>query len=336
MAHLTRLSRARNAPFVAVAALIVAAILLIVAFTGSDPAPSPTPAPTVTVKVDGPDANTALDQTLVLNEDATRQLRALQAIPEGAGELSDPLREPSDPSRTPPGVLEGPLAAQEFPGCRTRFVSNYSSRNGVKPQVIVWHQTVSRDRPGWEDQDALTAYASQRSSGVSWHFLIGRTDGNCTFSVPLHMKAWTQGNANPFSFGIEVQAYGDEPSYVQEAGERRLLAVTRELGRRFGIPMREGRVENCRVVRSGIVEHADLGACGGGHADVTPWDTRPLLAKLARQVTGTDRVTCRKLNWWRTHGRPHGKPEQNAVRRRKALDARGVRCTSRGPVLAVA
>lgn len=293
------------------------------------------PAAPPATAVDGPDQDTERDDALPLNPAAQAELERGATATERAGdthrELADPLREPQDPSRTPAGVLEGPLAAQEFPGCRTRFVRNYSSRNGVKPQVIVWHQTVSRDRPGWADQDGLTALANNPSSGVSWHLLIGGVDGNCTYSVPLTMKAWTQANANPFSIGIEVQAYGDEPSYVEPAGERRLLAVTRELGRRHGIPMRRGIVRDCRVVRSGIVEHSDLGPCGGGHADVTPWTTDHLIRKLEQTITVTDRVTCRKLNWWRTHGRRHGKPEQNAIRRRKALGARGVTCTPSGP-----
>jgi hypothetical protein len=52
----------------------------------------------------------------------------------------------------------------------------------------------------------------------------------------------------------------------------------------------------------------------------------------ARSVTAIDRATCRKLQWWRAHGRPHGLAETRAIRRRKALTARGVLCTAHGPV----
>lgn len=293
------------------------------------------PAAPPATAVDGPDKDTKRDDALPLDQQAQTELEHGATATDRPGdthrELAGPLREPSD--RQPAGVLDGPLAAQEFPGCRTRFVRNYSSRNGTAVRVIVWHQTVSRDRPGWSDQDGLTALANNPQSGVSWHLLIGRADGNCTFSVPLNMKAWTQANANPFSIGIEVQAYGDEPTYLEPAGEHRLLAVTRELGRRYGIPMRRGLVQNCQVTRSGIVEHSELGRCGGGHADVTPWATDQLIARLAAP-TSVDKITCRKLNWWRTHGRPHGLPEQHAVRRRKALESRSVRCTPTGPVKA--
>jgi hypothetical protein len=255
-----------------------------------------TPAPAAIV-VDTADRDRQRDNVIELTPRAQRAYRSLTST-EYRGELAEPLRDPGD--RGPVGVLEGPLAAQEFPGCRTRFVGNYSSRNGTRPQIIVWHQTVSRER-GTASQDALTAYANRRSSGVSWHLLIGRTNGLCTFSVPLTMKAWTQGNANPFSIGIEVEAFGDEPTYVAGLGERKLLAVTRELGRRYGIPMRKGLVQNCRVVRSGVVEHSDLGACGGGHADVTPWSTDALLEQLKAPATlaSTERRRCNALRYHR-------------------------------------
>ncbi len=327
-----------------VAALAGGALFGLAIAPDNPPAPSVLPktmppGPTVTVPVDGADADTKRDDPLVLDERAAEQLQ------EPGGELGDPLREPADTA--PPGVVEGPLAAQEFPGCRTSFGKNYSSRNGTRPQVIMWHQTVSRER-GWSSQNALTGMTTRPSTGVSWHLLIGRSQGLCTFTVPLHMKAWTQGNANPFSIGIEVEAYGDEASYVTGDGRKKLIAVTRELGRRFEIPMRRAKIVNCRVIRSGIAEHNDAGACGGGHVDVSStkwqrnpsagelagWDIAPLIADAAAGgITATDRVTCRKLNAYRISGRPKGGAwERNSVRRRQALLRRDVLCTKRGPV----
>lgn len=327
------------------ALLAVLATIVVVHITNDDGPRAPSP---VTIAVDGPDADTKQDDRIVLSDQAEAELERGATATDQPGdthrELADPLRESIDPSTLPPGKLEGPLAAQEFPGCRTRFVGNFSSRNGTPVRIIVWHQTVSRER-GWASQDGLTALADRRSSGVSWALLIGRSEGRCTYTVPLTMKAWTQANANPFSVGIEVEAYGDEATYVAGPGERKLLDATREIGRRFDIPMRRGSVQDCQPVRSGIVEHADLGRCGGGHVDVAStaaqrgqvesagWDIGRLIAKLGTP-TSVDKVTCRKLNWWRAHGRPHGLAEQRAVRRRRVLDSRNVRCTPRGPVKA--
>lgn len=263
----------------------------------------PTQAP-AEIKVDGADADRKADDTIKLDDEAQEQLEDTidENIP--AGELADPLVEPGDVQEP----TEGPLAAQETPGCRTAFVRNQSSRNGVTPRVIVWHQTVSREN-GTSSQNALTAYANSASSGVSWHYLIGRTQGRCTYSVPLTMKAWTQGNANPFSVGIEVEAYGDEGAYVVGDGKKKLLAVTRYIGKRYGIPMRRGAVSNCRVVRSGIVEHDDLGVCGGGHVDVTLSGVNGLIRAAARSGptkkpnTKAERRACGSLAYHRTRVR---------------------------------
>ncbi len=335
-----------------VAAILIAAVSLTISLidlASDDEAPK-TSTVTVTVPAAPPatavdaDGDGKRDDALPLDADAQKQL---EQGPPARSELDEPLRAPNDTG--PAGVLEGPLAADDLDGCRTRFVQNFSSRNGVRPRIIVWHQTVSREN-GVSSQNALTAFANRRSSGVSWTALVGRSNGLCTYTVPAKYKPWTQGNANPFSLGIEVEAYGDETTYVTGAGRAKLLSVTRQLARRYGIPLQRGRVQNCRPVRSGIVEHYDLGACGGGHVDVASsrwqrnpsggelagWNITPLIAELARSgrpVTSTDRITCRKLNAWRNAGRPRGGQwERNSVRRRKALDTREVTCTAKGPV----
>lgn len=295
------------------------------------------------VKVDGPDADGKADDTLTVDpqvaEQVEREVNGDGATPVDGGELDESLRQPNDSPATT--IVPGPLASDEVPGCRTRFVGNSSSRGGARPSLIFLHQTVSRER-GWSSQNALTAMAARRSSGVSWHLLVGRSGGRCTYTVPLALKAWTQANANPWAVGIEVEAFGDEGAYVTGAGRARLVSVVRHVARRYGIPLRRGAVSrsSCRPIRSGVVEHSDAGACGGGHVDVTlsPFDSASAIAAAARAgsassgTTSVDRVTCRKIRWWRSAGRPHGKPEQNAVRRRKALERRGVTCTSRGPV----
>jgi hypothetical protein len=267
--------------------LVVVVVLLsgtgTVALVVDEDGAGPAPARTVWTlsRVDAGDADLARDDAITA---PTAAVKALDARSEGG------LREAHDASVTPAGVLPAgtPLAAQEWPGCRTRLVRNFSSRTAslwARKRVIVWHQTVSREH-GWASQDALTVRANDPQTQVSWAFVIGATSGRCTFSVPVDLKAWTQGNANSVSVGIEVERFGDEASYVSGAGEKRLLAVTRRVGRIYGIPMQRGLVrwtDGCTpvVVRSGIVEHSDLGPCGGGHVDVTPWPTAGLVAKAA-------------------------------------------------------
>lgn len=250
--------------------------------------PAPPPSVPTVATVDN-DADGRIDDRLDVKPAAADRLE--DELEAGQAELAEPLREANDTPATT--RVPGPLAADEVPGCRTRFVGNSSSRNGQRPRIIVLHQTVSRER-GWSSQNALTAMAARRSSGVSWHLLIGRSNGLCTYTVPLALKAWTQGNANPFAIGIEVEAYGNEGAYVVGAGKRRLVDVARHLGRRYGIPPRRGIVRNCQVVRSGYLEHEDLGACGGGHIDVTltPGDAASYVAGLVR--SSSSGPACRR------------------------------------------
>jgi hypothetical protein len=340
--------RKRIAAVLALLAVLAGGGTVVVTLQPDDPAAPPA---TITTKVDGPDADRKADDAIVLAPSAKVELSQAATATEAPGdthaELAAPLREPDD---GPVVLNEGPLAASELPGCRTRFVANSSSRNGVVPSAIILHQTVSRDRPGVADQDGLTAFANTRRSGVSWHALIGGIDGLCTYNVPLNLKAWTASNANSATLNIEVQAFGDEPQYVTMAGRATLIRVMRAMGHRYDIPMRRAVFSNCRVVKSGVGMHRDLGACGGGHVDVSStkwqrnpaggeiagWQVAPLIREAASGgITATDRVTCRKLNSWRNAGRPHGGAwERNSVRRKRAMTARGVTCTSRGPVRA--
>lgn len=253
-----------NAKWKKVAAATLALLIALAVALGvvNEPTQSPVSTPETT-KVDGADPDRKADDTITLDQSAQE---GLERIEDGktAGELQEPLKQPGEK----PEPLDGPLAAQEASGCRTAFVRNQSSRRGTRVRIIVWHQTVSREN-GWSSQNALTAMANRPSSGVSWHKLIGRSGGRCTYTVPLTMKAWTQANANPFSIGYEVEAYGDEGVYVVGAGKEQLLRQTRADARRFGIPLQRGLVASCQVLRPGIIEHSDLGQCGGGHVDVT-------------------------------------------------------------------
>jgi hypothetical protein len=114
-----------------------------------------------------------------------------------------------------------------------------------------------------------------------------------------------------------------------------LAALWRDVLRRNGLPLRRVNPVGCTVQRAGWTDHEAL-ECGNDHHDVTPafpYDVfQRQLTAGASPVTATDRRTCDKLNAWRRAGRPAGGPwEANSIRRRKALDGRGVRCLPSGP-----
>lgn len=228
------------------------------------------------------------------------------------------------------------LAAPSQRGCTTKLVRNFSGRRGARPALLVAHYTVSPNRPGWGDVNGIVSYFDQARSQASSTYVIDN-EGHCAFIVSELNKPWTQGYFNPWSISIEFINSGREATLAGTAGLAKGAQVFADAGKRWGIPMRRAIVDGCRIVRSGIIDHNALD-CGNSHHDVSPYALQPLIdaaaAAAAPRITATDRATCAKLNAWRNAGRPPGQPDADAVRRRKALEARGVTCTRTGPVRA--
>lgn len=242
----------------------------------------------------GPQAPTPQD----LGGRAERVLAdAREALERGLRQPVGRLVAPSPPNRIPESVT---LAAPEQAGCATRLVRNYSSRNGRTPLLWVLHYTVSPNRPGLADMDAVAAWFNNPQSQASSHYLID-SEGHCYLLVPESQKAWTQATFNPVSISVEVINTGREPSYAGDAGLRKLARVIADSATRWRIPIRRGEVRGCTVVQSGIVDHDQLGQCGGGHRDIKPYSVdeviRAVRAELARRgpvkLTATERRDAR-------------------------------------------
>ena len=305
------------------AAAVVAIAALTNGFTGSDPVPL-APAP----------------------------LSTPRAAPPPRGLVSrDHVNLADTPTERENGQAPTQRVGDSFPGCETRFnTHNFSSRGGAKIKVLAPHYTVSRNVPGKADVNAVWAFLNTESTRASAHFIID-AEGNCIYAIPISMKAWTEVAGNPFSVSIEFIAMGTE-GRLSDAALDRGGSVFAEVARREHVPVQLGDVRNCEPNTPGEADHAMFGACGGGHCDIRPMfgthtcrqsseDAQALAPLIAatkrhmRRVTSTDRLTCRKLNAWRRAGRPTGGQwAQNSVRRRRALESRGVRCLASGPVLA--
>ncbi len=335
---------------IAAAVLLFAYGVLTVLIPDDEPAAPPT---TITTKVDtldgSPDKDKAIEVPAAAVEAAADGLAGETATGDGIDHTD--ARDETPAAASPLDLEENAEALQEnrettqalptagasggAPGCRTQFVANQSSRRGVKPTIQVLHYTVSPNRPGWSDVDGITAFFNRSSSQASSNFVID-AEGNCAYIVPIEAKAWTQAGGNPWAVSYEIIATGREPDYLGSAGYAKLRSVMRWVSQVAGIPMRAGAISGCAPSRSGIVQHADGGTCWGGHHDIGPFSFSAVLAKVtAGGVTGTDRVTCRRLNSWRNAGRPRGGAwERNSVRRKAALTKRGVTCATKGPVKA--
>jgi hypothetical protein len=156
---------------------------------------------------------------------------------------------------------------------------NYSSR-GSGVRLVVIHTA-----EGALTYRALGNYFASSSSGVSSHTGIDDTPGVIGEYVRADMKAWTQGNANPYSVATELCAFAGWSSAEWAAHPVMIsncAAWVAEECARFGIKLRRLSAAEAQGGVAGVCDHAALGAAGGGHWDVGnsfPWDS--MLAQAA-------------------------------------------------------
>lgn len=160
-----------------------------------------------------------------------------------------------------------PLAAPEQRGCRTMLVQNYSTRFGVRPRLFVLHYTVSGNRPGWDDVNAIVTLFNDWAFQASSNYVIDN-EGHCAYIVRESDKAWTQAAYNPDAISVEVINTGSEPTYAGTAGLAKIGLVASDALCRWKIPVQQGATSGGLVVRPGIVDHKSLGIIGGGHSDI--------------------------------------------------------------------
>lgn len=218
--------------------------------------------------------------------------------------------------RTDPQPLTGPLATPQFPGCRTLFVRNHSSRNGVAPQTFDVHYTA-----GLGTVESLAAYFDRTSTQASSHFVHDR-NGRCGYLVALSDKSWTAGARNPFAISTEVINTGSQFPFMTRAGYRSLGRTIARVNHIYPrIKIRRARYRGCVPTRSGIATHwtgaigSRLQPCNGAHYDIrtgsaqrsgvpSPFSLRPII-KAARRASCNyrakkARASCRR--WVARHG----------------------------------
>jgi hypothetical protein len=330
---------------------LIAAIGVTVVVTDNGPDHGPTkPRGTVTVTLGGPGhkkvalppaaqaiVKTAARDDAQGNVNGTESdLHESQLPPASVEQKAQALTPPGQPA-IPPHV---PLASASEPGCTTALVRNYSSRRGAPVLFGFIHWTGSRPTPGSTAGGlAIVHWFDTPAAQASSNYITDQ-QGRCWLTVPESQKAWTQANANSWGVSVEIINQGVMPLFQTPAARAIVVRLMRAWHAHWKIPYRHGIVAQgpggtCVPVRSGFLSHRDGGACAGGHPDVGSFDLDGLIREAAnvptvRPVTSTDRATCRRLQWWRTHGRPHGKPMANAVRRKAALTSRHRTCTSKG------
>lgn len=180
-----------------------------------------------------------------------------------------------------------PDAAPEQRGCRTELVQDFSTRRGVRPRIFVLHYTVSPNRLGWSDVNAVVGEFNTWAFQASSNYVIDG-EGNCAYIVRESDKAWTQAAYNPLAISVEVINSGREARYIAPVGLAKLALVANDALCRWEIPVQGGATSGGTVTRPGIVDHASLGVVGGGHHDITPYSVPQVIVavKAARAKYG--------------------------------------------------
>lgn len=221
-------------------------------------------------------------------------------------------------AKTPPGQvkipLHLPLASASVPGCRSYPVRNSSSRGGAPVLLGVTHWTASKDTfPSWSGILGNVKWFDQPASQASSSEIMD-SGGQCALTVPEALKPWTQTNYNRVSVSVEVTNPGTHP-IVRAAGLKALARLYVGWHDRWNLPLQRASVYNgpatskaCPTVyKPGILEHVDLGLCGGGHPDVGHDPQVDQAIALARQIVAA---------------RAEPTPAQQAVRSHKILHAK--------------
>ena len=149
-------------------------------------------------------------------------------------------------------------------------------------ELLVAHDTESPNAPGVQDLEAIRAWFSNPNAQASANY-VDDGQGNVLEMVDpttTHM-AWHVAYFNPWAIGVEQVGYASQTKWplLQVEATARIFA---HWATKYGIPIRRGKVNGCTIVRTGIVFHADLGLCGGGHHDPGPHYPIGLLIRLTK------------------------------------------------------
>lgn len=158
----------------------------------------------------------------------------------------------------------------------TMWSPHYSSRGGARPTLIVIHATVSHNREGLSDLQAIGSWFRNPGSQASSHVCTDN-EGHSARYVRDEHKAWHCAGYNRMSLGIE--------QILPATGAELTRDLYRETARwcarwckKYGIRPYKARVDGGRVVKSGVIRHSELGSLGGGHSDPGRYDMEAMMA----------------------------------------------------------
>ncbi len=134
---------------------------------------------------------------------------------------------------------------------------NFSSRGGQKVTMVVLH-----DCEG--SYDGSIDWFSQACSRVSAHLVLSSDGAEATQMIAWSNKAWAVCDFNSISESIEAAGFSAKGLGAHEWAA--LAAITAFRLKANSLPCQQASAANNWT---GFCQHADLGAAGGGHHDIT-------------------------------------------------------------------
>jgi len=162
---------------------------------------------------------------------------------------------------------------------------NYSSRGGSGVRLVIVHTA-----EGSRSYSDLGAYFGSSSAGVSSHVGIDDTPGRIGEYVKRPNKAWTSGNANPYSVNVELCGFASWSPAEWERHPAMLDNLARWIAeecKHYGIPIVKLSAAQASSGR-GVCGHVDVSG-PGGHWDPgpnLPWSKVIAAAKNGGPVYG--------------------------------------------------
>ena len=137
-------------------------------------------------------------------------------------------------------------------------VCNQSSRGGVKPKLIVLHDTEGANITGVRDLQGLAGWFDNPAAQASSHVAVDAEGISARF-VSDAAKAWHCAAFNSVSLGIEQVGFASQKTWP-DAQLRKTAQYVAYWAKRYGIPITHS-------TGAGVCMHSDLGTAGGGHHD---------------------------------------------------------------------
>lgn len=139
------------------------------------------------------------------------------------GEISASIENTKDENTDYPGAIWNPAGS-----------CNYSGRNGHTISAVTIHYTQGTyaGSIAWFQNCTYNGVGAQASA----HYVVRSIDGQITQMVREADKAWHVGNCNPYTVGIEHEAYGNIASYFTPAMYQSSALLTRNICDRNNIP----------------------------------------------------------------------------------------------------